>query len=229
MKRIDDRKGFTIIELLISTTVFTLLLMVVLTAVTQVGRMYYKAVTTTRTQEAARTLIEDIATHLQYSSDPPFPSVGIPAPPTLLASGQQVGFCIGSIRYIFVMNKRATSGAHAIWADKDGYETNIPCNVSAVNMDVAEPSSRVFGRDMLPEDMRLSDLEIQPMNSEQTLWRVKVRILYGVNDLLADPDNFNNPIDATNFGRAICKGSAIGTQFCAISELETTVYRRLAK
>ena len=61
------QRGFTVVELMIATGVFSMLLVVILTAVTRIGRMYYKGLTTARTQEVARIVLDDIAQQIQYS------------------------------------------------------------------------------------------------------------------------------------------------------------------
>lgn len=222
----NRQKGFTIIELLIATSVFSMLLLIILTAVTIVGKMYYKGVTNAKTQEVARRLAEDISQQLQYSSDAPAPKGGLPL---TFNSGDKLGFCVGEVRYIIVPNKLVTPGKHAIWADRDAFQTPVPCTVTDVNMDAAQPSTTPHARDLLPEDMRLLDLKILPLNSQGTLWKIYVKVAYGVDDLLVDSADYTQKISPSNFRNAVCKGSEVGSQFCSVSEIEATVYRRLAK
>lgn len=220
----STQRGFTVIELMIATAVFAAILVVVLTAVTQIGKMYYKGLANSRTQEATRVLLEEITDQLQYSSEAPFPLSGLSA----VNDGQTYAFCIGATRYIFVVNREVVNPNHAVWSDRGGLVDNPPCAATSVNMNTAQASPAVLGgRDLLPVGMRLSDIEITPLNSTNTLWSVKIRVAYGANDLLEASDG--SPLSASNFKTAVCRGSAIGTQFCAISELQTTVYRRVAR
>lgn len=63
--------GFTIVELMIALAVFSVLLILVLAAITQMTRMYYKGVITARTQQSTRELIDRVAQQVQFSSDQP--------------------------------------------------------------------------------------------------------------------------------------------------------------
>lgn len=62
------RKGFTIIELMISTVVFSLVLLAASAAITQVGKKYARGVTFARTNEVSRSIVEDISQSLQFTS-----------------------------------------------------------------------------------------------------------------------------------------------------------------
>lgn len=78
----------------------------------------------------------------------------------------------------------------------------------------ASPASFNSGIEFMSPKMRLSNLSVQSLGDN--LFRVQVRVVYGDSDLL------NNP-GATN---ASCKPGA-GSQFCSISELTSTVVKRV--
>jgi hypothetical protein len=66
--------------------------------------------------------------------------------------------------------------------------------------------------------MRLQTFTVTPLDSEHPdgdAFKVTVKVVYGDDDLL---DNVNNPTS--------CKGSVVGGQWCAISELSSVVYSR---
>ena len=69
--------------------------------------------------------------------------------------------------------------------------------------------------------MRVTRIDIEEIMgagaSSTGLWRVSVSLAYGDNDLLeVDPA-----------GRYICAPGQLSSEFCAISELSTTVLRRI--
>jgi len=93
-------------------------------------------------------------------------------------------------------------------------------------MSAVAPSTGFSGYEVLPQGTRLLALEVQPLNPPiNSLWRAKVRVAFGDQDLLEAPNG--DALNTTNFPTAVCRGSQIGTQFCAVSELETTVLRRV--
>ena len=73
-------KGFTIIELMISTVIFSLVLLMCLVGIVQVSRTYYKGVTRAKTQEATRRLMDEIKESIQLSGVKILPTTG-PAGP----------------------------------------------------------------------------------------------------------------------------------------------------
>src|SRR6476646_3013103 len=79
-----NQKGFTIVALLVATAVFSLVLVVFLTAFLRIGQLFYKGVTMANTQEAARNVVQDISDDLQFYQQSP--TVGPPG---------TTYFCIG--------------------------------------------------------------------------------------------------------------------------------------
>src|SRR4051812_8577751 len=95
-RNIQNQSGFTIIELLIATVIFALVLLVITTGVLQFTRQYYKGVISSHTQSAARAIADDVTRALQFG-------VGSVQPLTTNGTspaGQTYGYCIGqSKRY----------------------------------------------------------------------------------------------------------------------------------
>ncbi len=60
-------KGFTIIELLIATTVFSVILLIMTSGLIYIGKVYYRTVAQTKTQEASRSAIDQISQAIQFS------------------------------------------------------------------------------------------------------------------------------------------------------------------
>ncbi len=52
--------GFTIIELLIATTIFSVVLLLAASGLLYIGRLYYKGLTSSATQEAARNIMQEL-------------------------------------------------------------------------------------------------------------------------------------------------------------------------
>jgi hypothetical protein len=70
--------------------------------------------------------------------------------------------------------------------------------------------------------MRLSELSITQSGDN---YNVAIKITYGDDDLIVD--NSNNKAGDSTFVTAQARcGGGVGSQFCASSQLETTVQRR---
>lgn len=209
---------------MISTAVFSMILLIVLGAVTQIGRMYYKGLSVSRTQDASRRILDEISQQIQFSPDLPVTTGGAG-----FSSATPVGLCIGSTRYIVQLNKQVAGSnnvalntqRHGLWLDDRGSPT---CDISAggfaSNLQNDPPVAGVVdGRELLADGMRLVDLQLSNEGgANPRLWTVKLRVIFGDQDLL----DVSNGVNQT-----VCSGSQVGTQFCAVSELSTTVLRRV--
>jgi len=116
MNVIKDNKGFTILELLISTTVFSVILLLCTFGLVQVGRNYYRGATITRTQNVARSVMNTLTQSIQFSGSDAvgtLPSAGTPPAP----SGT---FCIGSLGYTYKLDTKVgdTSADYALKTSK---------------------------------------------------------------------------------------------------------------
>jgi len=211
------QKGFTIIELMISTAVFSTILLVVLTSITQIGRMYYKGITTAQTQEVARTILDKISQEVQFSGQSSSPIAAYNAPNGVI--------CIGKTRFFYVLNKISRSAQHAFWVDTDN--NNSGCVVGAANMNVAQPTpAGNNGAELLAEGMRV--VVLGATSSGNNLWNIDVKVVFGADDLIESIDASGTTVSQVAFPQfTTCKGSQIGTQFCAVSQLTSTVLKRV--
>jgi Tfp pilus assembly protein PilW len=222
-RRSLNQSGLTIVELMISTAVFTTILLVILTAITQIGRMYYKGVTTAKTQETARSLIDRLSQEIQYS--------GTSTSPVLLADGNKRVLCIGSSRFFFMINQEKDSSNYGIWADEsnDGSVSNACVAPASTNLrNTAVPTTATLNaREMLGDGMRIVRFDLT--NPTPNLYTIDLRITYGADDLLDSVDpTTGSLVDQNTFPQySTCKGATIGTQFCSMSELSVTVSKRL--
>lgn len=238
MKR-SRNSGFTIIELLIATTVFSVVLLTISAAITQIGRLYYKGITSARTQEVARSVMSDIAQSIQFNVGQVVaigPDTTDPAKnySNELNTVNSRAVCITTKHYSFKFGQQQRGAKHGLVA-KD-----IP---SGCNSEPAQDldSTSVEGNELLGENMRLANLIVQPQSGEPDTYQVTVRVVYGDDDLLCNPSANSGPSNCSSSQEwtdktAIaatrnlsCKNIRSGTQFCAASELSTIVKRRLVQ
>lgn len=209
MKKIlKNNRGFTILELLIATAVFSTILLLCSYALIQIGRVYYKGITMTRTQETARTIMEDIAQSIQFSGQ----GVNVLAP-----SGGLKGICIDSRRYSYREGIKLGNNPsrHVLVAD-DGVACGSGTPILNVN-DVSVVNASTNPREFLSEQTRLSALEVTLLDATTQLYSVRVKVVAGDNDLLDNPATPD----------ASCRSGISGGQFCAVADISTIVQKRL--
>lgn len=211
MNKKNTQKGFTIIELMIATSVFGIVLVIAASGIVTIGRMYYKGITSSRTQEATRSVIETISSTLQLS-DASSTSTGGGFP------GAQ-SICFGQDRYTYIINSQVTDPSVI------GLRYDVRPNLN----DCSPLASG--GSELLRENTRLLDFRVSLVTPGT--YRINVKIAYGDNDLISTYDNNGSPIggsghpNETESRAASCKPGITGSSFCAVSELETVVNNRV--
>jgi competence protein ComGC len=207
--------GFTIIEILVATLVFSLVLLLIAVGVMQFNHAYYSGITQTETQNTARNILEQISQDIQFSGD----QVTSPIANSGRGTDPEDGICVGSDRYSYRLGwELVNSGPdalrhqtlHAVVKDSPG----LCSGMSAQNFRVRLTADST---ELLGQYMRLSKLSVTPLGGSSNLYSIDVRVVYGDDDLLT------TPVTASN---AACK-VASGNQFCAVSELSTVVQQRI--
>lgn len=226
-----EQSGFTLIELMISTMVFSVILLGATTAVVQIGRMYYKGVVSSRTQETARRSIEDISRTIQFNDAEITQPAAVQYTANGISSGQITvqAVCVGNVRYTYAVNAQVDIQndvnkhrlRHALWQDKVQDPKICATNPTVSGSDAAhympdlsqeEPSAG--GRELLGRYMRLQTFSVDDTVDPTSL---TVNIIYGDDDLLL-PDA-NNPTG--------CRSLIQGSQWCAAASLSTQVRQRI--
>jgi len=205
MNRITNNRGFTIIELMIATSVFAVVLLLCTYGLLEIGRTFYKGATTTRTQETARIIVDDVAEAIQFNGGE-------------VVVGQPGWHCIGTKRYSYVLNRQLTDTNHAVVSDTP--LSSCSAGTGSQNINGALSAS---SRELLNVRTRLSRFDI--VEIRDGLYRVTVRVVSGENDLLVDRNGDSNITTADN--PVQCKNERAGSQFCATSELTTVVQKRV--
>lgn len=236
---IQKSSGFTIVELMIALSVLSVLLIISTLTLMNLGRMYVKGSNQANAQDTARNVINDLAAQLQLGG----------AQPNIDNTTTFGGyFCIGTTRYSYAVGRQVSDSPdadqtrHALWRDTMDSST---CPISApLNLNSSLPSPN--GRELIPEHMRLTQFNIQPISDKMGLYKLEVGVAYGDDDLLCnrnavhdcDSDWINThpaqhknnlrPSDPNLAAPQISCVNSEGHQFCAVSDLSITVARRLA-
>lgn len=198
MKRTkQNQHGFTIVELMIATLIFSVVLLVVTIGIIQISRVYYKGITEANTQNVTRSVADTISQAIQFNG-------GV----VTNTSGNATGvFCVGSQQFSYRLGVKlqdaAVSGSNYALLQS----TTPGCSSSS-------PVPATGFKELLGPNMRLSNLAVEQTGNN--LYKITVKVVYGDDDLLNNPGSTN----------PTCKTGA-GSQFCSISDLTTTVVKRV--
>lgn len=228
-------KGFTIIELMIATSVLSVMLVMTTIMMINIGNLYYKGINQARIQDNVRAITDELSKHLELGDS--FFQV---------SNGAQTAYCVGPVRYTFLLNKEIGTNTatpdfqsrHVLW--RDANPTPGSCSgASLPNLSAATPSAG--GTELVAPHTRLTNLTI----SGSSPYTITVGEAYGDNDLLCDNNTPNDCSRASSVFTSVvprlaagtlsgpptrfdirCRGNT-GQQFCATANLTTTVVRRL--
>lgn len=211
--------GFTIVELLIATLVFSMVMLLITIGVLSFTRAYYKGVNQSNVQNTARTVLEGIAQSIQFSGDT------VTSPISNAADGSQ-GFCLGGTRYSYVLGLQLTDETpdnslsqtkHALVRDDIGLCGGLSAQLLQTSS--VTPS----GTELLSPNMRLAKLSVS-RNGTSDVYKVVIRVVYGDDDLLFSPSGNSAGPKADD---ATCRSDVSGSEYCAVSELSTNVKKRI--
>lgn len=219
----NKQHGFTIVELLVATVVFSVVLLLITVGILQVARVYYKGVTETNTQNVARNVIDTISQAIQFSGGTVTPADGT------RTAGNSYAFCIGNTQYSYTLGWQVADTPDAAkHQTPHALVQNTPsgsvCNGTTPAQNVR--STAVVGKEMISPHMRLSNLVVRPIAGTSS-YEVKVRVVYGDFDLLFSPTAGAPAATDDTYPDAKCLGVQQGTQFCAAAELSTVVQKRV--
>lgn len=204
----ESRGGFTIIELLLATVVFSAVVVVALSGFLTIGRLFYKGVNLSQTQATAQQIIDNLTTDIQGAS-----TVWDTLPP---ASGGRSYVCIGNNRYIIKLYNFVDILDHNN-TDKFGLLRdklpggNNACPNPYDGIGAVAPNNPT---EMLGNKMRLNSFSVTRTCPTCKLFVIKVNLAYG--------DDSSLSIDPTT-KIASCDSNLASSQYCAVTGLSTTV------
>ena len=203
-----SQKGFTIVELLISSLVFSLVLLTVTIGVIQITRVYYKGITESTAQNAARDALDTISQAIQFNG-------GEVSKTNPSAPGNWATFCGGGQQFSYRLGYQLVDGT----LTPGKHQTASALLMSPNSSCSGNPGALTTGRELLGPKMRLANLQVTDQGNN--LYKITIRVVYGDDDLLFSPSGGTDTA-----ADAKCKATA-GSQFCSVSELTTTVVKRV--
>ena len=246
----DKASGFTIVELLIATTVFAVILLGALAGFLEIGRLFYKGVSATSTQSIANQILQDVSGEFQNAAgftkvlpkgDKDTVGGNLEVLPTTDQSGSgnasYAYYCIGNTRYTYNIAK---SGSQAV--SFSSTPNHAPGGNFGILRDViagggssacAPPCS-----DTSPAPACESSKGQVKLSNPVELLGDNMRLsAFYINSSNATSNLFNITIIVT-YGLddaftqnpptsvpPVCSGSSQIDQFCSVATISTAVYR----
>ncbi|MEI7838302.1 MAG: prepilin-type N-terminal cleavage/methylation domain-containing protein [bacterium] len=231
LKHILNHGGFTIIELMIATAIFSFVLIVLTENIISISGQYYQGLIQTQTLQTTKNIIQSISQNLQLNTQNN-PNISLGPPPwdnTFGGSGTadnyESCFVIGNNIYIYqvggyvvsnasnplnMVSKNAASAALELYTSNTNVCPNPIWDFSK-KYSIALPSSTTV-LDLIPQNMRLVKLIITSVNDSAgkqipNLYKIDVEVAYGD----------DNSFDINN---NVCKK---GVYLCAHTEIVTYV------
>lgn len=225
----DSQDGFTIVELMIASLVFSTILVVITVGVMRFTDSYYRGINTSNTQTTAQNAIDTITQSIQFSSGGTSP-------------GGAGFFCAGN--KVFTYSNGHQFGGTPSPSDRGLYamdEVGATCGDPS-DTDFTNAVNGNTGVELLGKGMRVIQASVTSPD-DKLLSSVHLKIAYGDSDLLCNSalhaaahgcdagaasyaaldDVFERPGTTDNIQ---CK-LTIGSQFCAVVDLTNVAQQRI--
>ena len=217
-----SQAGFTIVELMIATLVFSTILVVITFGVLSFTKSYYRGINSSATQTTTQAALDAITQAIQFNA------AGAQVPPP----GSSF-FCAGNKVFMYTLGVPPTNPVtSSSWGLFEADNPNPTCS----SLSVGSP-----GVELLTPNMRLTWLAVTP-TSGGSASQVSLSVTYGSADLMCKGSIPGTAVGACSAGASAfpitanvtgssagdvhCK-SQTGSQFCSTSDLFTTVQKRL--
>ena len=206
MKNNMSQKGFTIIELMIATVIFSIVLLVLTENIISISNDYYQGVVQTQTINATKNIVDTIAQQIKLSTStdlinitqPPNNGglwINNPSIPTNIPKFEGI-LCVGNNEYVFqnqgyVVNgsfytPRSSPHSQATGALVLYYNSSCSSlDTSNWDFNSTSLSSNVTIKytSLVPQNMRLQKFDITaPVTGFSTLYKIDVEVAYGNDD-----------------------------------------------
>ncbi len=214
--RTKHQNGFTIVELMIATVVFSTVMLVITVGVIQFSRIYYTSINRSRTQNVARTIVSQLSQAVQFT--------GVVITPSTIDSGTGLDyFCAGGKIYTFRTGTQYTGDTASAGAP-GLYVMPRPSGCSPL---ISAEYDDARGQQLLGKGMCISRLSLTSAAAAGSqMYNISLTLVYADYDLLAGTASATSCAPASSGATVACK-SGEGSQYCAVSPLNATVQRRL--
>ncbi len=226
-------------ELMIATSVFAMVLLVALTGFLQIGRLFYKGVSDTQTQDVTRQVVNDISTNITATAiGNSLSAISTPAYNYLCAgpyrytsakydsggsnNGQPVRFTNDSGLNFDPTTATVNMGLLKDWVGAGNCP--VPCISASTKPDVKCPPSNFLAlstasppTELLGNGMRVGSINLTPSvdssGNNLPIYNLAVTIIYGDDSVL---DFTTTPVS--------CLGGLSNHEFCSVNQSNTSVF-----
>lgn len=211
------QSGFTIIELMIAISIFSVILLVCMSAIVFMGRLYYKGISNAKTQEVARSTVDEISDAIKFN---------VQTVQLVSSSGGWDGaYCIGSKKFSFKKNKVLVKNPSNSSQTNQTNEALVVSNDTACGSGSVSPTptnnSANPKKELLGEGMRVVDFSVTPQYSTKVV-SVSLTVAFGGDGTESDRDIFNYASNTNTI--TSCRSGYAGAQFCSVNSLSKTIY-----
>ncbi len=188
--------GFTIIELLTATSLFSLVLLVALASFLRVSQLFYKGLIIDRSRQASQTILDSMRGDFNANST--------------ITIGESY-FCIGNIRYSYSFFNEVDTSKES--STNYGLVKDVLPGGAGCKDPVSQPFSNP--QELLGNKMRLSQLTIVRALPAKAgnVYALTLKIAYGDDGALTNPKT----------PAATCVGNLSITEFCTTNTLFSAV------
>ncbi len=229
MKMRRDSTGFTIMELMIAIALLSVILLASAEVFVNIGGLLTKGANLANVQDDARNIVSDVSSSIEFGTNQ------LETASYTYYSPEQLtvyAYCIGNVRYSYVIGFPATPPPHVLWKDlMQNDSVCFPLNLGENNPDcgglplaTCSPSQTNSGLELTGPNMALANFTIQQEGTSQ-LYDISLGLVYGHADLFIQKNGKPELVDGDNYQ---CSEAA-GQQFCATSYLTTFATPRLAQ
>lgn len=219
--------GFTIVEMMIATLIFSVILLVITTGVLSFTNGYYKGINASTTQSLTQSASDAVSQAIQFEAG----SVN------LANEGAAAGYvCIGTKEFAYTLGDQLVvdgGGAQYLL-----YEfTPGASGCEPISSPATSTPGWSTGRELLGPHTRLAYFKVANTIAGSNLYSVSIRVAYGGGDLLCVPNAASgikcsapapsSPGPALFIDNTLACRADTGSQFCAVSGLQTIVEKRI--
>jgi prepilin-type N-terminal cleavage/methylation domain-containing protein len=226
-QRLTSSSGFTIIELMIATAVFSVVLLLLVTGVITVTRQYIQGLNEAHTQDVARNISNTVSQAIQFNGG----SYTGPGSPVVGTYGSENRICLGDDRYSYLLGEELEdqpSSSPQQTADAL-VEDSGSCSAGTTPLMFTSAPLPTGATELLSANMRLDNLSVSKVVGSLNTYNVCVRVVYGSDDsVTAFTRAGTNLCNQSGIQEHQCaSGGLLDFAFCAVSEIDTTVKQRV--
>ena len=199
----NTSSGFTIVELMIATAVFSTILVAITFGFMHFSGLYYKGVYTSETQNIARDISDEVSNAVRYGTGEP-KTIPTGVDGDTPQEGADVVFCAGGYRFVTRL------GVQYVDNTTPGFYMQPQVGNNCAN---GGSSQR---KQLLAKNMRVAGIKFY--QNQSNVYTFKITIAYGDDDLLTAKSDVSGAVQ--------CKTGA-GATYCAVSSLITTIEKRI--